>query len=151
MEINAIGNEDKEDDYTTEEEVFYESESESSDYTSTASGDIEDINLLSDSDDSVYDYPYNLNEIKRSTPLKALTTIKGKVISTVFDSGASLSLISRALAKELKLLPNGDTIPIVSVDHKRNGNVKMDPRKRSDITVDVPVHVLGVNYVQNTW
>ncbi|KAG1282593.1 hypothetical protein G6F66_011109 [Rhizopus arrhizus] len=50
---------------------------------------------------------------------------------------------SRALAKRLRLLPNGDTIPFASVDDKRNSNTRNDPRCRSDITLSVPIRVAG--------
>ncbi|KAG0924469.1 hypothetical protein G6F32_013900 [Rhizopus arrhizus] len=81
--------------------------------------------------------------MKRSTPLRAPITIYDHKIEAIFDSGASVSLISRALAKRLRLLPNGDTIPIASVDDKRNSNTRNDPRCRSDITLSVPIRVAG--------
>ncbi|KAG1257677.1 hypothetical protein G6F68_009191 [Rhizopus microsporus] len=107
-------------------------------------GDSEqDTDFYSEDDDTDYDYPYDLNVMKRSTPLRAPITIYDHKIEAIFDSGASVSLISRALAKRLRLLPNGDTIPIASVDDKRNSNTRNDPRCRSDITLSVPIRVAG--------
>lgn len=137
------------------EEIYDESEESESDmYTSSASyveSDMEEIvgetdldtDFYSEDDDTDYEYPYDLNVMKRSTPLRAPITIYDHKLEAIFDSGASVSLISRALAKRLRLLPNGDTIPIASVDDKRNNNSRNDPRRRSDITLSVPIRVAG--------
>ncbi|CEG75313.1 hypothetical protein RMATCC62417_10378 [Rhizopus microsporus] len=154
MVINKITN--AVNDATIEyEEIYDESEeSESDAYTSSASyveSDMEEIvgetdldtDFYSEDDDTDYEYPYDLNIMKRSTPLRAPITIYDHKLEAIFDSGASVSLISRALAKRLRLLPNGDTIPIASVDDKRNNNSRNDPRRRSDITLSVPIRVAG--------
>lgn len=149
MVINKITN--AVNDATIEYEEIYD---ESDAYTSSASyveSDMEEIvgetdldtDFYSEDDDTDYEYPYDLNIMKRSTPLRAPITIYDHKLEAIFDSGASVSLISRALAKRLRLLPNGDTIPIASVDDKRNNNSRNDPRRRSDITLSVPIRVAG--------
>ncbi|KAG2191692.1 hypothetical protein INT47_012311, partial [Mucor saturninus] len=88
-----------------------------------------------DSDDTEYSYQYNYQRFARSQPLKAPIMINGQVIEAIFDSGASVSVISKVLAKRLNLMPNGDQLPISSLDGV--------PHKPCDITVDVPIRVGG--------
>ncbi|KAI8967335.1 hypothetical protein BDF20DRAFT_917576 [Mycotypha africana] len=144
MEVNVIEN--GEDLGGSGEEGYYSSDSESDAYTSTASGadsENEYLGYESDGDDTVIDYPYDLETIKKSTPLRGTTIIHNRAINTIFDSGASVSLISRALAKELRLLPNGDTITVASLNSKQNGMQYGEIKKKSDITVNVPVRIGG--------
>ncbi|KAG1535855.1 hypothetical protein G6F51_011301 [Rhizopus arrhizus] len=154
MEINKVSNAMINESTDDENEYYETNASESDEYTSSGSykgsevedliGDSEqDTDFYSEDDDTDYDYPYDLNAMKRSTPLRAPITIYDHKIEAIFDSGASVSLISRALAKRLRLLPNGDTIPFASVDDKRNSNTRNDPRCRSDITLSVPIRVAG--------
>ncbi|KAL0582099.1 hypothetical protein ABG067_008227, partial [Albugo candida] len=141
MVINVVENETDTD--TTGEEYYEESESDM--YTSTNSGadsdedEYPEFGYDSDSDDTIYDYPYDLNEFKKSSALKAPSMIKGRLIETIFDSGASCSLISRYLAKELKLLPIGDTLPISGIDTKKK--LGKEVGNMADITTSVPIRV----------
>jgi hypothetical protein len=47
---------------------------------------------------SVYRYPYSLDNMKGSSPFKGLVSINGRTVECVFDSGASVSVISGGLA-----------------------------------------------------
>ncbi|KAL0075094.1 hypothetical protein F4703DRAFT_1710265, partial [Phycomyces blakesleeanus] len=88
-----------------------------------------------DSDDTVYNYNYNYKDFASSQPLRAPITINGQVIPAIFDSGASISVISKALALHLGLVPNGDRLPLSYLD----GQVHAP----CDITVNVPICVAG--------
>lgn len=61
--------------------------------------------------------------------------LNGEVIEAVFDSGASVSVISAKLARRLNLSPNGDKLPLAALDDKSG--------KLYDVTVDVPIRVPG--------
>lgn len=87
------------------------------------------------SDDTVYDYPYNFQRMRTSCPLRGPIIINGQVVSAVFDSGASVSIISKSLVKKLKLQTIGDKIPVSTMDD--------DSNRPCDITVSVPVRVAG--------
>lgn len=148
LEMNAVENNyydgeiDEEDDDEYEDEEFVE-DSVSEDFTSTASVGSRDeeypeLAYDEDSDDTDCEYPYDLNEIRKSTSLKVPTIIKEKIIETIMDSGASCSVISRHLPK-LKLLPNGDTLAISGVDSKKKYG--SEERNVSDITTSVPVRI----------
>ncbi|OAD71989.1 hypothetical protein PHYBLDRAFT_146970 [Phycomyces blakesleeanus NRRL 1555(-)] len=58
-----------------------------------------------DSDDTVYNYHYNYKDFASSQPLRAPITINGQLIPAIFDLGASVSIISKALALCLGLVP----------------------------------------------
>ncbi|OBZ80195.1 hypothetical protein A0J61_11756, partial [Choanephora cucurbitarum] len=53
--------------------------------------------------DSVYQYPYHLNKIRVSSPLRGVISINGQAVEAVFDTGASVSVISKNLADSLGL------------------------------------------------
>ncbi|KAG1438102.1 hypothetical protein G6F56_012786 [Rhizopus delemar] len=65
-----------------------------------------------DDDMSVYGYPYSLDRMQTSSPLKGRITINGKHVEAVFDTGASVNVIGRGLADSLCLVPNGDLLPL---------------------------------------
>ena len=68
-----------------------------------------------DSEDTEYHYPYDLQEMKRSIPLRGPVVINGQVVQAVFDSGASVSVISKSLAQRLRLVSNGDQLAVYRV------------------------------------
>ncbi|KAG1610834.1 hypothetical protein G6F45_013207 [Rhizopus arrhizus] len=59
---------------------------------------------------SVYRYPYSLDNMKGSSPFKGLVSINGRTVECVFDSGASVSVISGGLASKLGLVPSNDEL-----------------------------------------
>lgn len=59
---------------------------------------------------SVYRYPYSLDNMKGSLPFKGLMSINGHTVECVFDSGASVSVISGGLASKLGLVPSNDEL-----------------------------------------
>lgn len=85
----------------------YDSDGESgfaSDRTYSTDGD---SGYLDDDElNSVYRYPYSLDKMKAGTPLRGHVSINGIVVDCVFDSGASVSVISKALADRIGLIPS---------------------------------------------
>ncbi|KAG1463471.1 hypothetical protein G6F56_005276 [Rhizopus delemar] len=91
-----------------------------------------------DEDDieSIYRYPYNLNDMKTSSPFKGIVSINGFEVECVFDSGASVSVISRCLADKLGLVPISDHLWLSGFDNEKSD-------KPAHIVVDVPVKISG--------
>ncbi|KAJ8652106.1 hypothetical protein O0I10_012296 [Lichtheimia ornata] len=56
-----------------------------------------------DSDDTEADYPYDYAKMRKSRPLRAPIVIHGECIDAIFDTGASVSVISKKLADKLHL------------------------------------------------
>lgn len=118
-------------------------ESDSEDGSEAWSTDSEDGYSDDDTDsivsvaslDSVIPYPYSLERMYSSTPLRAPISINGHVIEAVFDSGASVSVMSEGLYRKLELKSNGDTMGLSSFHDK--------PAKRSFVCPYVNVMVAG--------
>lgn len=113
--------------------------SDSSYYDSDGSGDSNEANdsedLNFDDSQSVYRYPYNLTQIKWSSPLKTQVTINGKfVVVACFDDGASISVISRSLCDSLGFVTNSDTLQLVDFDNNSSG-------QRAKIVKEVPIKI----------
>ncbi|ORY96966.1 hypothetical protein BCR43DRAFT_505746 [Syncephalastrum racemosum] len=87
------------------------------------------------SEDTHYNYPYNLDRMLKSTPLRGPIVINDTVVQAVFDLGASVSVISKSLADKLNLRPNGDRMPLTTIE--------ATSRRMCDVTVSVPVRVAG--------
>ncbi|KAL0086828.1 hypothetical protein F4703DRAFT_1978290, partial [Phycomyces blakesleeanus] len=87
------------------------------------------------SDDTVYDNKYDYKKISTSQPLQAPILINGHLILAIFDSGASVSVISKTLADKLQLLPNGNRLPLSSLDGEAH--------EPCEITVNVSIQVAG--------
>ncbi|KAG1095701.1 hypothetical protein G6F40_012350 [Rhizopus arrhizus] len=85
---------------------------------------------------SVYRYPYSLDNMKGSSPFKGLVSINGRTVECVFDSGASVSVISGGLASKLGLVPSNDELWLSGFDSRTAG-------KPSKVVVDVPVVISG--------
>ena len=88
-----------------------------------------------DSEDTEYHYPYDLQAMKKSIPLRGPVVINGQVVQAVFDSGASVSVISRSLAQKLRLVPNGDQLAVSTMDEKSD--------RPCEIVGNVPIRVAG--------
>lgn len=89
-----------------------------------------------DDTESVYKYPYNLEEMKTSSPLRGVVTVNGIQFKAYFDTGASVSIIGSNLVKRLGLVPNGDKLKLVGF------NASKGPM-HSNIVMDVPVSING--------
>ncbi|KAF7721390.1 hypothetical protein EC973_004804 [Apophysomyces ossiformis] len=108
---------------TSEDEEFSELESE-------VEGNLSGY----ESDDTIYNYLYDPNLIKSSSPLVVLVEIKGyKVGEAVADTGASLSIISLPLAKKLRLQMNKDAMRVELLDSSLS--------TPNGVCENVPVHV----------
>ncbi|KAI8364139.1 uncharacterized protein BYT42DRAFT_550448 [Radiomyces spectabilis] len=56
-----------------------------------------------ESDDTIFDYPYDPERLQKATPLIVRASIKGQEKDFVVDTGAACSLISKGLAQRLNL------------------------------------------------
>jgi hypothetical protein len=103
-----------------------------------SAGDNEEDNWSDNDSDirSVYRYPYSLERMKNSSPLKAMISIQGRPVEAVFDSGAAVSVIGEGLSNELGLIPNGDVLPLVGIDSGKKVTY-------SKIVMDVPLNLGG--------
>ncbi|KAG0780976.1 hypothetical protein G6F22_009794 [Rhizopus arrhizus] len=109
----------------------------SSMYFEDEASEDDQASISSDVDDgvSVYCYPYNLQRMKVSSPLRGAITINDKPVEVVFDTGASVSVIGKGLVDSLGLVPNGDTLPLTGFDNKKGPS--------SPIVMDVPIRIAG--------
>ncbi|KAG2213623.1 hypothetical protein INT45_000984, partial [Circinella minor] len=71
-----------------------------------------------ESDDTEYHYPYDLQKMKKSIPLRGPVVINGHVIQAIFDTGASMSMISQSLVNKLDLVSSGDRLTVSTMDDK---------------------------------
>ncbi|KAI7873431.1 hypothetical protein K492DRAFT_185653 [Lichtheimia hyalospora FSU 10163] len=102
MEVDTSASDDE--DWWTDD-----GESEDDDRTSVTSIDTvktKDTNL---------EYPYDFSKMQASKPLKAPIVINNEPVMATFDTGASVSVISKPLAKKLGLESNGDYLPLSSL------------------------------------
>ena len=88
-----------------------------------------------DSDDTEYNYPYDLQKMKRSIPLRGPVVINGQVVQAIFDSGASVSVISQSLVDKLRLIPSGDKLAVSTMDEESD--------RACEIVKNVPIRVAG--------
>lgn len=79
----------------------YSSEIESSQWGSEGFDSISEES--ENDDDTVIDYPFDLNGILKGKPVRALITINDFVVTATIDSGAGASVISQSLVNKLKL------------------------------------------------
>ncbi|KAG1206309.1 hypothetical protein G6F69_008927 [Rhizopus microsporus] len=125
------------DSVLTMDSDLYDSEGESgfaSDETYSTDGD---SSYLDDDElSSVYRYPYSLDKMKAGTPLRGHVSINGIVVDCVFDSGASVSVISKTLADRIGLIPSGDTLELSGFDNRGATTL-------SQVVMDVPVMISG--------
>ncbi|OAD65320.1 CCHC-type zinc finger transcription factor [Phycomyces blakesleeanus NRRL 1555(-)] len=119
------------------DEVLEGSESENSDYLSdegsfgTGTSDSKGYA----SNNTIYHYPYSHRIMSNSKPLKESVVINGQVVQAIFDSRASVSIISKKLANKLNLQANGNQI-LISALHKESCGP-------FEITTDVSIQIIG--------
>ncbi|CEP07422.1 hypothetical protein, partial, partial [Parasitella parasitica] len=129
--VNDVAHIADEDDDSFSSSLYYDSNGEGSDSTGSTGDDLD-----LDDTKSVYRYPYDLSKMKWSSPLKAEVSINGKRVVACFDTGGSISVISKKLCEELGLVVNGDTLQLVGFDNNASGS-------RADIVMDVPISIQG--------
>lgn len=88
-----------------------------------------------ESEDTHLEYPYDFSKMQSSKPLKAHIVINDEPVMATFDTGASVSVISKPLAKKLGLESNVDCLPLSSLGQVSAGVGK--------ITTHVPIRVAG--------
>ncbi|KAI8363965.1 uncharacterized protein BYT42DRAFT_609052 [Radiomyces spectabilis] len=89
----------------------------------------------SKSEESDIGYPYDYKRMDKSTPLMVDVMVKGHRVQAVVDTGASVSVISKPLAKRLGLPFNHDRMAIQMLDETSSGATRMCP--------NVPVVIQG--------
>ncbi|KAG2207285.1 hypothetical protein INT45_006530 [Circinella minor] len=136
MKVNVLEVDSEEGDHSTSDEE------EGTDWDSTWSkgSTFEKDGMNQDqenynSDDTEYNYPYNLENMKKSIPLRRPIVIKGHVVQAVFDSGTSVSVISRLLVEKLKLTISGDHLAVSTMDDQSD--------QACEIIKVVPIRVAG--------
>ncbi|KAK4512302.1 3-keto-steroid reductase [Mucor velutinosus] len=120
----------------SEASSYYDSDpsSDGDSMASFSSGTDSDLNF--DDTHSVYRYPYDLAKMKWSSPLKAEISINGRKVIACFDTGGSISVISRSLCESLGMACNGDSLQLVGFNNESAG-------ARADIVMDVPICIQG--------
>lgn len=88
-----------------------------------------------ESDDTGIDYPYNYEAMKNSRPLRATISIHDLCIEAIFDTGASVSVISKTLADKIGLTTTNDSLQLSSLGEATGPSCK--------IARDVPVRIAG--------
>jgi hypothetical protein len=141
--VNAVGHyvEDgysRSDNEENEENSFYDSSvyfsDRETDVTADSVADLSDFESVDE--ESVYGYPYDLTQMRNTSPLKGMISINGCAVEAVFDSGASVSVIGKRLADKLGLVPSDDELPLVGF----NGSEKVT---QSKIIMSVPIMIAG--------
>lgn len=101
--------------------------------------DIGDLDAASldgyESDDTGAGYPYNYERMKNSRPLRAPISIHDVCIDAVFDTGASVSVISKGLADQIGLKTTNDTLQLSSLGEATGPSCR--------IVRDVPIRIAG--------
>ncbi|KAK4521021.1 uncharacterized protein ATC70_004009 [Mucor velutinosus] len=115
---------------------YYDSNSSSGGDSMTSSISDSDSDLNFDDTHSVYRYPYDLSKMKWSSPLKAEISINGQEVTACFDTGGSISVISRSLCESLGVACNGDSLQLVGLNNESAG-------ARGDVVMDVPICIQG--------
>jgi hypothetical protein len=122
---------DGSDYYYDNENSAYDSGDESVSSTSPASASSDD------DDDTLYEYPYQKANMTAHTPMTVMGTINGTAVKLIVDTGAMCSVITKSIAMQLGLLPNGDSVYISTIDTP----VGQRPSNQCGVTVAVPVRV----------
>ena len=73
-----------------------------------------------DSNDTEYNYPYDLQNMKKSIPLHGPVMINGQVVQAIFDLGTFVSIISQSLVDKLNLVLSSDKLAVSTIDENSN-------------------------------
>lgn len=87
------------------------------------------------SDTSITQYPYNPESMGAARPFAVKVEINGEPVEAIADTGASVSVISKPLARRLNLPINKDLMSIQQLDERDT--------KPNGVCVNVPVHIAG--------
>lgn len=136
LRVGAIENWDPVANEEYDSSDLEESDGETTEYgTTTETDSLSDSDLTEYTDTSFVHYPYDLQKMKASSPLKGPVSVNGVVFDCTFDSGASVSVMSEGLARKLNLQFTGDTMELVGFDALQ--------REPCDVAVNVPFRVAG--------
>ncbi|KAG1302226.1 hypothetical protein G6F64_011112 [Rhizopus arrhizus] len=97
--IDESDTEDSSEASDSEEES--DSSEESSEFESSDESDGSYFDDSEDDEDTVIDYPFNIEAMKRAKPTRVYITINGKLTEAILDSGAAVSVLSHHLAEKL--------------------------------------------------
>lgn len=132
VELEDEDDDDEESDDDQEEDDDDESASES--YLFDSEFEDDDDNGYQ-SDTSITQYPYNPESMGAARPFAVEVRINGVKVEAIADTGASVSVISKPLAKRLNLPINKDLMSIQQLDERDT--------KPNGICVNVPVQIGG--------
>ncbi|ORZ23352.1 hypothetical protein BCR42DRAFT_433021 [Absidia repens] len=114
---------------------LYPSGYSSGDESSEVESEVEDSSFGYESDDTHYEYAYDINRLKEASPFMVTAKIGKLETEAVVDTGAATLVISKGLAKKLGLRVNGDRMTIEQLD----GN----PSKPNGVCEQVRLRVGG--------
>ncbi|KAL0582368.1 hypothetical protein ABG067_007789, partial [Albugo candida] len=117
---------------------FSGNSSVTSDISSSLGSEITETDLEFSDEESVYRYAYDLKKIKSGSPLRGVISINNVQVEAVFDTGASLSLISEELCSKLGLVTNGDKVQLVGFNSEHGPT-------SSSMVMDVPIAIVSKN------
>ncbi|KAI9326528.1 hypothetical protein BD770DRAFT_456945 [Pilaira anomala] len=129
--INEVDFENGSYDTETGTESDYDSSSFSGSKIAGEASDLEFSEI-----ESVYGYPYDLQKMKSSSPLRAVISINGKNIEAVFDTGASVSILGSDVCTSLWLVPNCDNLHLVGFNSESAPST-------SNVVINVPITISG--------
>jgi predicted aspartyl protease len=114
---------------------LYPSGYSSSDEFSEVESEVEGSLSGYESEDTHYDYAYNVDRLKEASPFMVNVSIGNVEVEAVVDTGAATSVISKKLAKKLGLRVNDDLMTIEQLD----GN----PSKPNGVCEQVHIRIGG--------
>ncbi|KAL7318700.1 hypothetical protein PS15m_012281 [Mucor circinelloides] len=125
---------------SSDEEYTTEEDEESDTTTSSAITPFEEIGKYEELDPAYESktyasYPYSINRILNSSPLKTMVSINGQMVEAIVDCGAATSVISASLCDRLNLKLTGDIVKVSPFDSVE--------KKACHITRDVPITIGG--------
>ncbi|OBZ80107.1 hypothetical protein A0J61_11844, partial [Choanephora cucurbitarum] len=119
------------DGYDSDYAAMYDSEEVDLDTQEEGDSTIEGLKLSEA--ESIYQYPYSLNRMKISSPLRGVIHINGHPVEAIFDTSTGASVISKSLVNSLGLTPNGDSLHLVSFNKTASD--------KSEIVMNVPINI----------
>ena len=127
---------DEQEEHEEDEEwdELHDGESDSESYLFDSEFEDEDDNGYH-SDTSITQYPYSPESMGAARPFAVQVDINGHVVEAIADTGASVSVISKPLAKRLQLPINQDLMSIQQLDERDT--------KPNGVCVNVPVRIGG--------
>lgn len=126
---------DVDDDSDDGDSYLYPSGYSSCDEFSEVESEVEGSLSGYESEDTHYEYAYNVNRLKEASPFMVNVKVGKVEVEAVVDTGAATSVISKGLARKLGLRVNGDLMTIEQLD----GN----PSKPNGVCEQVQMRIGG--------